>query len=45
MDRQTIAMNILDIDERLKNIHAELEALHDMKDDLLEQLEKITVYK
>jgi len=41
LDRNTIAMNMMDIDARVSDIHNELEELHDMKDELRSQLELV----
>ena len=38
MERTTLMSNLTDIDLRIKSIHIELDSLHDMKDDILEQL-------
>ena len=37
MERETLALNIMDIDRRIHTIHQELEALHDMRERLLEE--------
>ena len=39
MNRETIALNMMEIDSRVSMIHDELEELHDMKDVLRAQLE------
>jgi len=41
LNRETIALNMMDIDARVSIIHDELETLHDMKDELRSQLELV----
>ena len=41
LDRNTIALNMMDIDDRVSHIHDELEVLHEMKDELRAQLEMV----
>lgn len=38
MDKKTIALNLLDIEDRIRVLHRELEALHEMRESLLEDL-------
>jgi len=42
MEKETIALNIMDIDRRIKILHNELEVLHEMKEQLIAKLGVIT---
>jgi len=41
VDNQTIALNILDIEKSIEQKQTELEALHEMKEQLIRELAQI----
>jgi len=40
LETRHIALNILDINKRIEELHIELEALHEMRENLIEDLGK-----